>query len=73
MSREVISLLAYILHALDALMEYTRDAFFADRKTQDAVVRNIEVLGQAVKGLSAEPGHMTTRSLGARSPGCATS
>ena len=42
---------AYLLHALDAIdavMEYTqagRDAFFADRKTQDAVIRNIEVLG----------------------------
>jgi uncharacterized protein with HEPN domain len=44
---------AYLLHALDAIdavMEYTQDghdAFFADRKTQDAVIRNIEVLGQA--------------------------
>ena len=53
---------AYLLHtldAIDAVIEYTqggRDAFFADRKTQDAVIRNIEVLGQAVKGLSAEPG-----------------
>jgi uncharacterized protein with HEPN domain len=39
------------------VIEYTvdgRDAFFADRKTQDAVIRNIEVLGQAVKGLSAD-------------------
>ena len=51
---------AYLLHtldAIDAVIEYTqdgRDAFFADRKTQDAVIRNIEVLGQAVKGLSAE-------------------
>jgi uncharacterized protein with HEPN domain len=51
---------AYLLHSLDAIdavSEYTRDgreAFFADRKTQDAVIRNIEVLGQAVKGLSAE-------------------
>jgi uncharacterized protein with HEPN domain len=50
----------YLLHALDAIdavLEYTqdgRDAFFADRKTQDAVIRNIEVLGQAVKSLSAE-------------------
>jgi hypothetical protein len=60
--RFVNSQRAYLLHtldAIDAVMEYTqdgRDAFFADRKTQDAVIRNIEVLGQAVKGLSAEPG-----------------
>jgi uncharacterized protein with HEPN domain len=48
---------AYLLHTLDAVTEYTqdgRDAFFADRKAQDAVIRNVEVLGQAVKGLSEE-------------------
>ena len=49
---------AYLLHvldAIDAILEYTadgRDAFFADRKTQDAVIRNVEIIGQAVKGLS---------------------
>jgi uncharacterized protein with HEPN domain len=51
---------AYLLHAsdaVDAILEYTqggRDAFFADRKTQDAVIRNIQVLGQAVKGVSRQ-------------------
>ena len=48
---------AYLLHAIDAILEYTvdgRDAFFADRRTQDAVIRNLEILGQAVKGLSDE-------------------
>lgn len=50
----------YILHAIDAveaILRYTadgRDGFFSDRKTQDAVIRNIEVLGQAVKGISDE-------------------
>jgi uncharacterized protein with HEPN domain len=50
----------YLLHALDAIdaiIEYTadgRDAFFSDRKTQDAVVRNVEIIGQAVKGLSED-------------------
>ena len=50
----------YLLHAvdaIDAILEYTadgREGFFADRKTQDAVIRNIEILGQAVKGLSEE-------------------
>lgn len=48
----------YLLHALDAIdaiLEYTADghhAFLSDRKTQDAVIRNIEIIGQAVKGLS---------------------
>ena len=50
----------YLLHALDALdaiIEYTadgREAFLSDRKTQDAVIRNIEIIGQAVKGLSEQ-------------------
>jgi uncharacterized protein with HEPN domain len=49
---------AYLLHAveaIDAILSYTlegRDVFFSDRKTQDAVIRNIEILGQAVKGIS---------------------
>ena len=48
----------YLLHVLDAanrVSEYTRegrDYFFADRKTQDAVIRNLEVIGEATKGLS---------------------
>lgn len=36
-------------------MNYTREgreAFYADGKTRDAVVRNIEIIGQAVKGVS---------------------
>lgn len=48
----------YLLHAIeaiDAVLSYTRDgreAFFADGKTQDAVIRNIEIVGQAAKGIS---------------------
>jgi uncharacterized protein with HEPN domain len=48
----------YLLHAveaIDAILRYTtagREAFFADGKTQDAVIRNIEIIGQAVKGVS---------------------
>jgi uncharacterized protein with HEPN domain len=48
----------YLLHAIeaiDAVLSYTeggREEFFAERKTQDAVIRNIEVIGQAVKGIS---------------------
>ncbi len=49
---------AYLLHAIeaiDAILSYTvdgREAFFSDGKTQDAVIRNIEIIGQAVKGIS---------------------
>jgi uncharacterized protein with HEPN domain len=59
----------YVLHALDAIdaiLEYTgggRTEFMTDRKTQDAVIRNIEILGQAVKGLTD-----ATRSIDATIP-----
>ena len=49
---------AYLLHAIDAIdtiLTYTvdgREAFLSDGKTQDAVIRNIEIIGQAVKGIS---------------------
>lgn len=48
----------YLLHIRDAIeriLVYTREgreAFFADPRTQDAVVRNIEVVGEAVKSVS---------------------
>lgn len=47
--------LLHAIDAVDAIQRYTvdgREAFFSDGKTQDAVIRNIEVLGQAVKGIS---------------------
>lgn len=47
--------LLHAIEAVDAIQRYTadgREAFFTDSKTQDAVIRNIEVLGQAVKGIS---------------------
>lgn len=49
--------LAHAIEAIDAILSYTADgeqAFFADAKTQDAVIRNIEILGQAVKGISED-------------------
>lgn len=47
--------LLHAIDAVDAIQRYTadgREAFFSDDKTQDAVIRNIEILGQAVKGIS---------------------
>jgi len=50
----------YLLHILDAIqriLAYTGEgeaAFFADTKTQDAVVRNLEIIGEATKNLSTE-------------------
>jgi uncharacterized protein with HEPN domain len=46
--------LEMILECIDRIQEYTKDgpdAFFADTKTQDAVIRNCEVIGQAIKDL----------------------
>lgn len=48
----------YCLHIRDAIervLAYTtegKDAFLEDRKTQDAVVRNLEVIGEAAKNIS---------------------
>ena len=45
----------YLAHARDCcvrITEYTKDgktAFFSDTKTQDAVLRNLEIIGQCFK------------------------
>ena len=44
--------LAHILECILRIMEFTkdgRDAFLSERMTQDAVVRNFEVMGEAAK------------------------
>ncbi len=49
--------LTHAIEAIDAITSYTADgqkAFFSDGKTQDAVIRNIEIIGQAVKGISED-------------------
>jgi uncharacterized protein with HEPN domain len=49
----------YVRHMLDAIQQihvYTQDgktAFLGDRKTQDAVLRNIEIVGEAAKRVSS--------------------
>ncbi|TAN35623.1 MAG: DUF86 domain-containing protein [Verrucomicrobia bacterium] len=48
----------YLRHILDAIQQihsYTQDGkvvFLGDRKTQDAVLRNIEIIGAAAKRVS---------------------
>jgi uncharacterized protein with HEPN domain len=47
--------LAHIHDAIERIQSYTSDGlqrFLADSMIQDAVVRNLEVIGEAVKGLS---------------------
>jgi uncharacterized protein with HEPN domain len=54
------SQIAYLQHVRDALLsvrEYTatgRDGFFGSKMVQDAVVRNLEIIGEAVKALAPE-------------------
>ena len=47
-----------ILEAIDRIREYVRGMnisdFSSDRKTQDAVIRNLEVVGEASRNLSDE-------------------
>lgn len=46
-----------ILECIQRIQEYIKegkDLFLVDYKTQDAVIRNCQVIGEAVKGLSAE-------------------
>lgn len=51
---------AYLLHIRDALRQirlYTgggKRRFLSDRKTQDAVIRNIEIIGEASKKLGED-------------------
>jgi uncharacterized protein with HEPN domain len=49
----------YLIHITECIArieEYTaegKDAFFADRKTQDAVVRNLQTLAESTRRLSS--------------------
>jgi len=49
--------LAQILERIDRILEYTREgkaAFFVDERTEDAVIRNFEVIGEAAKRIPDE-------------------
>jgi uncharacterized protein with HEPN domain len=53
--------LGHILQAADRILDYTkgmsREEFFADTLKQDAVIRNIEIIGEAANNLlEADPG-----------------
>jgi hypothetical protein len=65
--------LADIRDAVEKILRYTsggRDEFFADSLLQDAVIRNLEVMGEAVRKVSTEtrecPG-IRSRPLGTES------
>lgn len=56
--REDTAVIQDIKETIDRIMSYTAqmeyDDFLQDHKTQDAVIRNIEILGEAAKLLSNE-------------------
>lgn len=62
MNRQDLNYIRHILDCIERIREYTVDgkkAFDANRMIQDAVVRNIEIIGEAVKNMSdqAKAGH----------------
>ena len=54
--RKDIDLVRDINESIERIITYTKDIeydeFMQDYKTQDAVIRNIEIMGEAVKALS---------------------
>ena len=49
------ALLEHILQSIQKILDYTQDGkkfFLHDPKTQDSVIRNFEVLGEAAKNIS---------------------
>ena len=56
MSKDEEVLLNHIKEAIESIEKYTEDAtkedFLNDEKTQDAVIRRLEVIGEATKNLS---------------------
>jgi uncharacterized protein with HEPN domain len=56
-SRDARVFLRHVLLCVERIESYTaegREAFFSDSKTQDAVIRNLEIIGQAVRDLGFE-------------------
>ena len=48
--------LQHVLNAIDEIESFTAEGqrgFMSDRKTQSAVIRQLEIIGEAVKNLSA--------------------
>ena len=55
--KDDLSLLNHILDSIERIQKYVEvgeKVFMADTMVQDAVIRNFEIIGEAVKGLSEE-------------------
>ncbi len=57
MSKGPVVFLCHALERIDHIGEYTEgkpENFFGDRKTRDAVLRNLEIIGQCLKDYGLE-------------------
>lgn len=67
MSKDEKVLLNHVLDAIEHIDNYTedmsREEFLEDEKTQDAVIRRIEIIGEAVKNMPEEFGEENEESL----------
>ena len=69
----------YLHHMLERCHRITRfigpgrEMFMASDELQDAVIRNVEVIGEATKRFRPRLGADWHRSIGGRSAACATS
>lgn len=72
MTRSVDILLSEILGAIALLRGYTADLdfeeFMGNVKKQDVVMRRLEIMGEAVKGVPGPSRQLTLMCLGATSP-----
>lgn len=65
-SRDPTVLLRHIRLCLDRIADYARDGqagFMSDPKTQDAIIRNLEIIGQAVRDYGIEQLEATAPAL----------
>ena len=57
-NRDLTVYLGHIVMSMEAIAEYVSGLspaeFYEDRKTQDAVIRNLEIIGEAIKHIPEE-------------------
>lgn len=73
MSEAVKVFLEHILESIRLIQTYTQqlseEEFLESPQVQDAVIRRLEIVGEAVKNLPRNLGESIRKCLGGRSPG----
>ena len=57
MTKDPVVYIRHIYDCIQWIKEYAQagqEAFFQDKKTQDAIIRNLEIIGQAVKDFGTD-------------------